>query len=204
MRAYIVLWGLWAFLTAHALGETYLVIPGSHLGDFPDIQTAIDSVLDGDIIELADGVFWGTGNWDIDWHDKEVTIRSRSGNPEACFIDGAGIWHEQHRGFYIHDVGVGAVLDRVTIRNCEAVFGGGIRIVNASPTITGCIFLENEAGDGGAVLCAAGATPTIQGCTFHRNCAAQGAGIMCQDGLSTIIRCTFSDNDGSRGGGLCI
>jgi hypothetical protein len=205
MRYYLVLWGLGAALAAPVFGETYLVIPDSHLGDFPNIQTAIDSVHNGDIIELADGMFWGTGNWDIDWGGKEVTIRSQSGNPSACIVDGAGIWGEQHRGFYIHDVDQGAVLARITIRHGEAGEGGGIRVVNASPTITDCTFLEGTAYYGGGIMCGDGGLPVVTGCTFRGNFAMYGGGIMCYGGSSpTITRCTFVDNNAGDGAGLCI
>jgi predicted outer membrane repeat protein len=206
MRYFLAVWGLGAVLATPALSETYLVIPDSHLGNFPNIQAAVDAVVDGDIIELADGVFWGTGNWDIDWGGKEITIRSRSGNQEACIVDGAGLWGEEHRGFYIHDVSQGAVLERVTIRNGEANEGGAICIARASLTITGCTFRDNEgAGNGGAILCGDGAIPMITGCAFLGNSAAQGGGIMCQTGASpTITRCTFVNNNAGPGAGLCI
>jgi len=206
MRYSMVLWSFCAILATPVLGETYLVIPDSHLGDFPNIQAAIDGVVNGDIIELADGMFWGTGNWDIDWGGKEITIRSRSGNPEACIVDGAGPWGvEHHFGFYIHDVGPGAVLDRVTISHGEAGDGGGIRIVNASPRIIGCIFLENHAGFGGGIMCGVDAYPTITECRFHGNAGAWGGGIECDLGASpTIARCTFDDNYAGMGAGICI
>jgi hypothetical protein len=204
MRYCIVVLCVGGLLAVPVWSETYLVIPDSHLGDFPNIQTAIDSVRDGDIIELADGVFWGTGNWDIDWGYKEVTIRSRSGNTEACIVDGAGLWGEQHQGFYIHDVGPGAVLDRVTIRNGDANQGGGIRIANASPTITGCTLLGNT-GYGGGIMCGDGAQPLIRGCTFRENAAGYGGGIACITGSSpTIEACLFINNWASEGGGLMV
>jgi len=206
MRYSMVLWSLWAVLATPALGETYLVIPDSHLGDFPNIQAAIDGVVAGDVIELADGMFWGTGNWDIDWGGKEITIRSRSGNAEACVVDGAGPWGmEDHFGFHIHDVGQGAVLDRVTISHGDAGEGGGIRVVNASPTITGCVFLENTAGFGGGIMCDDRAFPLITGCVLRGNFGVYGGGIECDPGASpTISRCSFYGNHAATGGALCI
>jgi predicted outer membrane repeat protein len=205
MRYLMVLLCLSGFLPREASGETYWVFPDPHLGDFPNIQAAVDAVVDGDIIELADGVFWNVGNWGIDWGGKEIVIRSQSGNPEDCIIDGWAHAGQNLSGFYIRDVGDGAVLDRVTIRNGEASAGGGIRIANASPTITGCIFLDNNAGDGGGLLCDQEGTPTIARCTFLGNSAAYGGGIKCGDSaFPTITGCTFSGNSAGLGGGLCI
>ncbi len=188
-----------------AWGETYLVCPTPQLGDFPNIQAAINGVVDGDIIELADGVYWNFGNWGIDWGNKEVIIRSQSGIPENCIIDGWAHVGMNFSGFYIHDVDPGAVLDRVTITNGDASAGGGVHVVSASPTITGCAFVQNQAGEGGAIMCGDGALPTITGCTFRENGASQGGGIMCDLGAApTIIGCTFLDNHGALGPGLCI
>lgn len=195
----------WLAVASPVSGETYEVHPNPQQGDFPNIQAAIDAVVDGDIIELADGVFWNLGNWGIDWGGKEITIRSQSGDSENCIIDGwahAGMYLS---GFCIHGVGPGAALERVTIRNGEASAGGGIRLTNASPAITGCIFSDNYAGEGGGVMCGDGAAPTIAECAFLGNSAGQGGGIMCDLGAApTIIRCTFAHNSAGPGAGLCI
>jgi hypothetical protein len=53
---------------AIASAETYVVSPDGS-GDFPTIQTAIDAVVDGDIVQLTDGVFTGEGNRDLSVSD---------------------------------------------------------------------------------------------------------------------------------------
>jgi hypothetical protein len=68
---------------------TYLVRPDG-TGDFPTIQAAVAASASGDVIELANGTFTGPGNRDVDYLSKLVTIRSQSGNPEACVIDCQG------------------------------------------------------------------------------------------------------------------
>ncbi|NJN40621.1 MAG: hypothetical protein HC807_07060 [Gammaproteobacteria bacterium] len=50
----------------------------------------LDALVDGDTIELIDGIFAGDGNRDLDFHGKAVTLRSRSGDPERCILDAEG------------------------------------------------------------------------------------------------------------------
>lgn len=105
-----------------ASAGTYVVEPDG-TGAFPTIQAAIDGVADGDVIELADGVFTGDGNRDIDYRGKVITVRSQSGNPETCIIDCGGIPDDFHRGFYFNEFETPeATLEKITIRN--GVVGG--------------------------------------------------------------------------------
>lgn len=62
------------------------------------IQGAIDLASDGDTIIVADGVYTGPGNRDIDFNGKSVTIRSENG-PQATIIDCQG------KGYGFHIVG---------------------------------------------------------------------------------------------------
>ena len=59
-------------LSSAAFAATYTVNP-SGTGDFPTIQAAIDGVVEGDIIELTDGIFTGDDN-----RDKECSYDSIS------------------------------------------------------------------------------------------------------------------------------
>ena len=83
----IVLSGL--ILVSLGLAET-IYVPS----DYPDIQAAVDYATDGDEILLADGVFTGLGNYDINMLGKAITVRSQNGNPDDCVIDIPG----QHNG----------------------------------------------------------------------------------------------------------
>jgi len=52
--------------------------------EYITIQDAIDSANDSDTIEVEDGVYTGTGNRNIDFKGKAITLKSKSGNPENC------------------------------------------------------------------------------------------------------------------------
>ncbi|MCK4305987.1 MAG: hypothetical protein KAY24_17240, partial [Candidatus Eisenbacteria sp.] len=80
-----------------AVAETYTVQPDG-AGDYPTIQAAIDAVVDGDVIELTDGNFYGDGNRDLDYLGKAITVRSQSGIQLGSIIDCEGSEVEPHRG----------------------------------------------------------------------------------------------------------
>ena len=147
------------------------------MGDFPNIQAAVDHVQDGDIIELGDGLFQGEGNRDIDYLGKGIVIRSQSGNPQTCIVDCGGVFH---RGFLLNDVGQNAVLEGLTIENGVHEYGGAVLCYgNSSPLISNCIFRNNYAEDGGAIYNGDGAFPRIMHCTFAENRANGMGGGLC-------------------------
>jgi hypothetical protein len=71
---------IWAVV---ASGATHVVRPDGG-GDFPTIQAAVHAAVDGDVVELTNGTFAGTGNRDIDLLGRALTVRSQSGDPAAC------------------------------------------------------------------------------------------------------------------------
>jgi hypothetical protein len=128
-------------------GATVYVLQPDGTGDFPSIQTAIDSVADGDILELADGTYVGHRNRNIDFLGKAVTLRSQSGNASACVINCQGAPAITERGFYFHSgEGPASVVEAITITNGNADYGAGIYCMAASPTIRDCVFVDNDAG----------------------------------------------------------
>ena len=92
---------LTAAVCSPARAATFVVTPEG-TGDFTTIQEAIDASASGDVIELTDGVFTGTGNRDLDVLGKAITIRSQGGAPGACTIDIQGTPGAPHRGFWFH------------------------------------------------------------------------------------------------------
>ena len=81
---------------------------------------------------LADGVYTGPGNTNLDPQGKEITIRGSSGVAEACVIDGEG----SARGFNLHSgETLATVIADLTIRNGWSVLGGGaIRCSGSVPS----------------------------------------------------------------------
>ncbi len=188
-----------AFLwPAVASPATYVVRPDGS-GDFPTIQAAVDAVLEGDVIELADGIFTGDGNRDITFYGKDLIVRSQSGDPNTCAIDCEGAAGNEHRGFYFYYGETPAsVVDGITIRGgYKSVGGGAIYCAHsAAPTITNCIL---EGNSGGGVRCWYSASPTLIDCVLRFN---SGGTVDCWNSSATLRDCTFLNNVAEAGGGL--
>jgi len=208
MRLLILAGGL-AVAGIHAApAEIHLVLPDGS-GDYPTIQAAIDAAAEGDVVELADGTFVGEGNRDLYLWGKAITVRSQSGNPEACVIDCEGEALEPHRGFNLTEgESEATVLEKITIRGGYDVSeGGGMTIRYTSPTIRGCILTGNHGGNAGGMLIGGTAAPEIQECRFEMNTAGFGGGGLVTEGPSspTLADCVFEANHSdNEGGALCV
>ena len=133
-----------------AAGRT-IYVDNYGTGDFNNIQAAINDAIYGDTVIVADGVYTGPGNRDIDFNGKAITVRSENG-PGNCIIDCNGTEAEPHRGFYFHNgEDSNSVLD-------------GLTIINGYGPKNGDLFSH-----GGAIYCI-GSSPTISNCTFTGNC----------------------------------
>lgn len=113
------------------------------------------------------------------------------------------------------DVNATAVLDGVIVRDgiadTQSVFffnrGGGMRVLNASPSITDCRFEDNSAGQNGGGLYCDASSPTIAECTFEQNSASSedfpGGGAMANENASApvVIDCLFINNHADYVGG---
>ncbi|MBN2180621.1 MAG: S8 family serine peptidase [Sedimentisphaerales bacterium] len=176
------------------------------------IQAAINAASDGDTIWVADGLYTGTENRNIDFKGKAITLKSENG-PESCIID---CFLKDQEGFavYFHSgEGPDSVINGFTLMNgYVGGRGGAISCDQSSPTITNCIFQANKAGKyGGAIYNFNNSSPTITYCTFYQNSAGinqsesgNGGGI-CNliNSNPNIIDCLFFRNSATyQGGGI--
>ncbi|MCD4817797.1 MAG: right-handed parallel beta-helix repeat-containing protein [Candidatus Cloacimonetes bacterium] len=125
----------------HILQDTiYVNVNGS--GNFETILEAILLAVDGNTILIADGLYSGNWNQNLNWdgNEKHLIIRSVSG-PENCIIDcegaGAGFRFENSNQTNSDHI------EGITIKNG---FNRGIICENASPTIFNCIIKNNNGG----------------------------------------------------------
>jgi hypothetical protein len=190
----------------HPVPPPMLLVQPDGLGQVPTIQAAIDSLDDGGIIELDDGVFTGDGNRDLDFRGKAITIRSRSGDPDRSTIDCAADTLDPHRAFYFHSgEGSTSALEAITITRGCMEYGAAIYCdSSSSPSIRGCAFRHNVADySGGAISCWDGASPAFVECEFDSNRAEQFGGAAHASQASPSFRdCVFKGGLAHFGGGF--
>ena len=183
--------------------------------DHPTIQSGIDAAKDGDTVLVADGIYRGEGNVNIDFKGKQITVKSQNG-AEATTIDCGR--NPETRGFIFQNKETNAtVLDGFTIKNGRHEFGGGIFCNNASPTIQNCTISWNKAvendhgtGHGGGIYCFNSEAKIIDS-KISNNIAesTHGGGIYFEGNKDkdivfrvnsyepNLISCTISENAGS-------
>lgn len=180
------------------------------------IQAAIDASAAGDTVLVADGTYTGAGNRDLDFHGRDLVLRSRNG-AAACIIDVAGA--DMHRGFRLQNGETRAArIEGFTITRGMSSGGSGMLLVGASPTVVGCVFKDNrpyEYGAFGAGVASEHGDPLFVACSFIANVAysfSYGSGpggvggAVGVIGSATFRKCTFrgpwQEAGAYRGGAL--
>ena len=177
----------------------YVSLSGSHTPPFSSWETAatnIQSALDAatndyDIIMLADGVYTGTGNTELDFRGKKLMLRS-VGGPSACIVDG----EQSHRGF-IFKTGETSetVLWGVCISNAVSPGnGGGLFCSNASPVVMNCNFDSNLAANHGGGVYAENSSMILSHCEFESNCATNGSAVFLCGGSPLVRNCVVMNH----------
>src|SRR5262245_5385852 len=179
---------------------------------YATIGAAIAAAHHGDRIVVADGVYTGAGNRDLDFAGKHIHLSSENG-PAGCVID----CESQGRAFHFHSGEPAAVtLEGFTIRGGLADHNGGaILCESSSPTIGNCIFRgntvqpESQEG-GGAILITYRSHPRVIDCVFEENVATSvpntggGAVGVSFDSRTSLVRCTFTRNRAFAGAGVIV
>lgn len=139
-------------------------------GETITLQDAIDIAADGETVLASDGTFTGTGNWDLNFGGKAITVTTEHGY-DFTTIDCQG----SHYGFAF-DSGedTTSVVEGFKLSDGSGYpYGGGISCSSSSPTIRYNWFYQCVASSGSALYCSSGSSP-IYGNTFEDNGAPGG------------------------------
>lgn len=177
--------------------------------EYATIAEAVGASSDGDVINVAPGIYRGDGNRDINFGGKLITLSSSEG-PENTIIDCQGGPEEPHRAFTFNTgEDSNAVIGGFTITNGYGHFeiggerGGGIFCDSSSPTIVNCIFDGNVGGNTGGAISVSGSSIKIVDCQFQNNEAGHGGAIYLdgtfklnfeEPAVVQIINCRFEGN----------
>lgn len=199
--------GLLVGCTGEPPAEPYQIAADGS-GDFATIQEAIDRVGTGATLQLADGVYTGEGNRDLQVSWKDITIEAASGSPSGCIIECAGSEFEEHVGVRVGELYAGALeLRNVTIQNAYVNGpGGAVRSFSCPVTLEGCVLADNHAFSGGAVEGSI-TELIVDSCTFTGNSADDSGGAIHLSGASSLAMdlSSFSVNSSvNRGGALSL
>ncbi len=183
------------------LSAATLTVDDDGPADFNDIRSAVVAAVAGDTIVVADGLYRGPDNRNIDFGGKAVTLSSANG-PERCIVD----CESKGRGFYFYQSeGPCTVIEGITVMRGRDTYGAGFYCTNgASPTIRNCIVRDNRATySGGGIACEYQTSPLIENCVIYSNHSdSQGGGISCSQSNAAIIGCTIAENSSSSGAGV--
>ena len=148
--------------------------------DYPTIQSAINAAVNGDAVLVAPGTYVEN----INFSGKAISVTSEAG-PEVTLIDGS---RADSVVKFISGEGRSSVLSGFTVLNGRSGFdtqgygrGGGIWILNSSPSIVGNIIANNRGCEGSGISLTV-SWPLIQRNTIVNNrqlgCSGgRGAGI---------------------------
>ena len=180
--------------------------PASGHGPKATIQAGIDATVTGwgYTVLVADGIYTGVDNKELDLGGKAITVRSKNG-AARCIIDCQGIG----RGFWFHFGETAAsVVHGFTITNGRTGGiwpedpGGGILCYAGSPTISNCVISGNFSRLGGGIYCSINTSPIIANCTIRDNSASYGGGgLASYYGSPAISNCAITGNSADYTGG---
>ena len=181
-------------LTCPCIAKT-IIVDDDGPADFNNIQAAINDANDGDTVLVKDGTYTGTGNHDIDFLGKAITVRSQHG-PQNCIIDCNDPQYHDRLGFIFQTAeGLNSILDGFTIMNILVGYQGAINITSSSPTIKNCNITNNRSETGSGIYCH-DSSPNITNCRITENDSCYGVVHCVGTSSPNITNCTITGNSG--------
>ena len=137
---------------------------------YPTIALALQSAAKGDSVLIASGTYT---EHSLTLPDG-VYLGSESGAPGGVEIDA----NRLGRHIVIENAGEGTRIEGLIFRSGlihpGTGAGGSLQIIDSSPVIASCHFVDNEAGAGGAVYVHGNSSPRFENCVFLSNLGDAG------------------------------
>jgi predicted outer membrane repeat protein len=96
---------------------------------------------------------------------------------------------------------VTGLIDSTAFVANTAATGAGLRLSDASPSVTACVFSGNQGTEGGGLEANFGSSPTVSFCVFEGNTvSSMGSGALLRSSTASVTNCTLVKNEG--GGAL--
>src|SRR6516162_2930207 len=115
-----------------AVQANQLLVPA----DYSTIQSAINAASAGDTVLVSPGTYYEN----LDFKGKAITVASAAGS-QATIIDGS------HAGSVVNfsnGEGPDSIIEGFTLQNGSAIWGSGVSVVFAAPTIVSNIIQNND------------------------------------------------------------
>lgn len=211
------------FCLSFPAAATVIVVDHSGGGDYETIQEGINAAGYADTVLVIPGTYSGEGNREIDCLGKTITVTSTLARDPAivdCEYIGRGFIFQNGEtggtvllGFHVYEAynggivcdGASPTIQECWFERCSASNGAGVDVLDGSPQIIDCVFLNNLAGAGGGGLRCSGPSsiPHVKGCLFKENDADFGGGVMTRQGAFPVIEnCVFEGNTARYSGGM--
>ena len=180
---------LLVFLIVGSVFATTFRIPG----EYPAIQTGLNFAVTGDTVLVANGVYTGTDNRNLNFNGQDIVLMSENG-PHTCIIDCENL----ARGIsFMSGETPAAQVIGFTITNARYTMGAGIYCYDSSPTFKNCIIHDCQAGAGGGAAAIFFGAPSFYNCVFHSNSAREGGGVSAESADVTLNSCVIAANSSS-------
>lgn len=192
------------FLTWHVDASAPAGGNGGQAAPFQTLADGVSAAFHGDTILIADGLYQGAGNRNINLAGRHLTLRSLNG-PTNCIIDcesaGRALSMNLNEDVTIEGLG----FDRGLI----AGFGGAIDAVGGTLTLRDCVFTNCTATQGGGALRISVGSAVLEPCVFLSNASTltswgQGGALSVDRSPLRARDCTFAFNNGFRGGAVYL
>lgn len=182
-------------------------------GEYSTIQAGIDAAVHGDTVLVASRTYSGTGNKNLDFRGKAITVQSSEG-PANTVIDcqgsGRGVLFRSGEGADSRFSGFTIKNGYVNGLSLYGGKGGGIYCSNSSPTISDCVisYCRADGFGGGGIALYTSAARIEDTIIEHNSTETSGGGLLINDNSSPAVYNSIIRNNKtlglSSGGGVCV